>query len=135
VPLRFDLRGEIRQLTQIAGKRFRFDAEIRKDRAREDRAADRSQRVLRPRQNRRRRFSADPLQRHQHLRDDIAALIERLPNALLLGMQGVEARFDAADVILGGAKPSAGGDQIGAEARLILLESFDLLAKRRLAAF
>ena len=83
---RLDAGAKPRQLGQVGGERLRLDPQIRQHGAGEDRAADGRQRVFRPRQDRRRRRAAHPLQRHQDLRHHVLRRWQGVADAVLAGI-------------------------------------------------
>ena len=74
-------------------------ADVGQHGAGEDGAADRGERILRPREDRRRRRAAHALQRHQHLGHDVAALMQRAADAVLVVVQPVEPRLGRRDLV------------------------------------
>jgi hypothetical protein len=116
------------ELAEVGSKRLRLHANVRQDRASQNGAANGGERVLRPRQQRRRGRAAHALQRHQDFGHNRAAVAQRLARGVLLYVQLLQPGLDGLDLLLRPTQPLRCRDQVGAKLLAVILQSADLFA-------
>ena len=128
---------------EIDGQFLRGAAKRRDDRAEQDGAPDRSERVLRPYEKGGRGPVPHALQRRQHLGEHAATLRERGADLGLIVGKGGHPLLGLLDLVLQRLHPLAGADQGLVERRIVLVERrnlgpqliLTLLRQRYIAAY
>ena len=123
----------VSEIGEIAGQRVGLRAHVGNDRTEHNRGAHRLQRIFGLDQQRRRRLTADALQRGKDFDDRGLPLVERFTQCGLPLVERLEPRLGGGDVSLHVAHARRGIDELLIERAPIVAERVDLAPKLGLA--